>query len=233
MMVFMLLLWLLQSAIAPGMPAEVTLSAGAGPLEIPYAGTANEVLTLTVRSLADEPVDPTLEVLYEGRRIAFNDDHQTQIAGLGPQDAALTGLVLPESGDYLFRIHSFNGAQAGRLEVALLSDALVAPCPPSPEVVTLPPHHPFECLLDLKAGQSVTLSAADVDGQLDPVLRLYSPEQSLLAYNDDHETANLTLNVLDAHISAYAVAEAGLYRVQISDFAGAAGNLTLVIQIES
>lgn len=227
-------LWLLQPVIVTSeTPITVTLTAGAGPVDVIYAAAPDEVLTITARSTAAEPIDVTLEVLLDDDRIAFNDDHLTEMDELAPQDSAITGLIIHEAGDYTLRIHSFSGAQSGEVEVLVESKPLVAECEAPTQSVELLPHRAFTCLLDLQAGQTVTLIARDTSGTLDPILALLDEDRALLARNDDHNSPDLTLNVLDAQITGYEVEETGTYTVRVSDFGGAAGTLELHIEIES
>jgi hypothetical protein len=231
---WLIILWLLQPVtITSGTPITITLTAGAGPVGITYTAAPGEVLTVTAQSRAAEPIDVTLEILLDNERIAFNDDHRIELADLAPQDSAITHLIINEAGDYILRIHSFNGAQSGEVEVLVQSRPLVEPCQRPAQTVELLAHHPFTCLLDLQIGQTVALTARDISGTLDLVLALLDSEGALLARNDDHASADLTLNVLDARIANYEVVEAGTYAVRVSDFGGTAGTLELRVDIES
>ena len=229
---WLIALWLVQPVIA-GTPLTITLTAGAGPVDMTYNAAPDEVLTVTARSTPAEPIDVTLEILLDDERITFNDDHRTTLENLTPQDSAVTNLIINEAGDYTLRIHSFSGAQSGDVEVLVRSSLLVEACETPAQTVELLPHRAFTCLLDLEVGQTVTLTARDTSGTLDPVLTLLDADGTLLARNDDHASADLTLNVLDAQIADYEVEEAGTYRVRVSDFGGAAGTLELLIEIES
>jgi hypothetical protein len=229
-----MLWWLLQPMIiTPEMPVTVTLTAGAGPVDLRYTSSGTEVITVTARSLADEAIDVTLEVLRDEQRVAFNDDHFALSDALADQDAALADLVLAPAGAYTIRVHSFSGAQSGDIEVTLESRPISVPCDQSPQIVELAAHSPFSCSLSLQVGQIVTLTARDTSGPLDPVLRLYDADGRLLAFNDDHAGFDLSLNVLDAQVAAFELPASCACVVQVSDFAGSAGRLELTIEIES
>src|SRR5690606_14515986 len=219
--------------ITPEMPVTVTLTAGAGPVDWRYTSSGTEVITVTARSLADEAIDVTLEVLREEQRIAFNDDHFGLSDALADRDAALADLVLAAAGAYTIRVHSFSGAQSGDIEVTLESRPIFVPCDRSPQIIELAAHSPFSCSLTLQAGQMVTLIARDTSGTLDPVLRLSDADGRLLAFNDDHAEFDLSLNVLDAQITAFEPPASCACVLHVSDFAGSAGQLELTIKIES
>lgn len=231
---WLVLLWLAQPISAEaGTPVSVMLSAGAGPTDVIYTAAPGEVVTVTARSNAEEPIDVTLEILRENERIAFNDDHRTNLELLAPLDSAISGLLLEETGSYTLRIHSFSGAQSGEVEVLVQSEPLIQPCVTPAQAVELAAHQPFVCLLDLQAGQTVALTARDTSSTLDPVLALLDADDVLLAQNDDHNSDDLLLNVLDARIAKYEISTTGTYTVRVSDFGGAAGALDLRIEIES
>lgn len=225
---WLMILWFIQPVIQP---TTITLTAGAGPVDVNFTAAPDEVLTITARSLAAEPIDVTLEILLDAERVAFNDDVRAPLDDLAPQDSAITNLIVAEAGNYTLRLHSFSGAQSGDVEVVVQSKPLVEACPTGD--IPLLPHRAFTCQLDLQAGQTVTLSARDTSGTLDPVLALLDPTGAQAARNDDHASADLKLNVLDAQIAAYAVEQTGTYTVRVSDFGGAAGTFNLLVEIES
>lgn len=231
-MIWALLIWLLQPVTLPDTPIAITLSANDGPLDVQYSGTSDEIIDVAAHSLSDEPIDVTLEILLDEQRIAFNDDHDTGVQGLNPQDAAITNLRLPADGDYTLRVHTFSGAQSGEVEIRLTANPAVAPCDPPEQVVTLQPHTAYPCLINLQADQTVTLTARDISGTLDPVLRLDQPDGTLAVQNDDHDSSSLTLNTLDAQ-AVYTVPADGAYHLTVRDFAGQTGQLAVTIEIES
>ena len=105
----------------------------------------------------------------------------------------------------------------------------IPPCDSTPQPVTLRPHTPFTCWLELDEAGTLTASARDTSGTLDPVLRLFDADMNLLALNDDHGSGDLTLNVLDAKLAEIG-AGVGQYQLQVSDFSGAAGTVELTIE---
>lgn len=227
--VFRLLLWLLP-ILAAANPVVITLTGGAGPVDLPVEVRDGEQITITARSLAADPIDVTLELLRDDRRVAFNDDHSTDIAGLASLDAAIVDFVPPAAGTYTLRIDSFNGAQSGDVEVSVQSSPLVPPCDTPRQRVHVAANQISACWLQLDAGTALTISARDVSGTLDPVVALLDANSTVLASNDDHGSADLTLNVLDAKIAGYVVPADGEYTIQVRDFGSAAGVVEIVIE---
>jgi hypothetical protein len=230
--VFWVLPWLLASVIQ-AVPAIITLTGGAGPIEIAYEMDGGEQITIMARSLADDPIDVVLELSLDNQRMAFNDDHGTDIANLAPLDAAIVDFVPPDAGTYTLRIHSFNGAQTGDVEVTVQSSPLIPPCAEPQHIANLVANGTFACWLELEAGTALTISATDVSGTLDPVLTLLDAEATVLARNDDHGTADLTLNVLDAKIAAYIIPVVVRYVIHVGVFVSGNGVFEIMIEQSS
>jgi hypothetical protein len=226
---FWLLLWLFQIVTLVDDPTIVTLSGGAGPVDVSYVAADGERLTITARSLADAPIDVTLELLLDEQRLAYNDDHGPALDNLAPLDSAIVDFVLPAAGTYTLRLHSFNGAQSGDIEILVQSSPLVPPCDIPLHSVMLTANRTVACWLELEADTTLTLSARDVSGTLDPVLRLLDADGNMLAYNDDHGSADLTLNTLDSKIADYVVPADGMYMIEVRDFGSAAGAVEIMI----
>lgn len=222
----LMIFWLLQAPVLrPETPIVLDLAEQPG--EVLYLGQPGEVISVSAHSLEDEPLDLTLAILLDDERLAFNDDHSGEDNDLAPQDAGIQDLVLDEAGRYQIRVANFNGLPTGRVELRLTGRPLVENCMAG-EVV-LRPNRVFACMLDLDAGQSLSVSARDSSNSLDPVLQLLKPDGTLLAFNDDHEGLDLSLNQLDAQLDGITIPETGRYRLEVRDFAGQAGTVALWI----
>lgn len=229
---FLIWFWLLQPA-AWDTPQIITLTGGAGPVDVIYTTDAPQMVTISARSLADEPIDVTLAVLLGNQQLAFNDDHMTADSGLQPGDARLAYLQLPQAGDYTLRVHSFNGAQSGAIEVSVQPVDTLPACEMPLHTVSLRRGHAFTCTLALMADDRVTITAHDTSGVLDPLLRLYDSAGREVAFNDDHGTADAALNLLDARIADFSAPADGVYTVHLTDFTGQPGIVALMIDISS
>lgn len=230
LLAFLLLSVLLP--IVPDTPTTVTLSAYAGPIDLVYTVAGPQRIAVTARSLADDaPVDVTLALLNGARLLAFDDDGGAAVPGLLPTDAHIARLDLPDAGTYTLRVHSFSGAQSGPVEVVLTVLPTLPPCVIGQQTVTLTRGDVFRCALDLPAGARITATARDTSGALDPVLTLYDPSGARLAFNDDHRSADTSLDVLDAHLVVSGAVE-GVYTLALTDFAGTAGTVALTVARE-
>lgn len=232
-MIWLILLRLIfeQVFVTSGMPTIVTLNGDARPVNLVYSAAEGEQITVIARSLDDEPIDITLEILKDEQRIAFNDDQNTDREGLSTQDSAIENLVLATAGDYTIRVNSFNGAQSGDIEVTIEQIPLAEPCEMPLQVGKLARNGSFFCTFTVDSGTKMTITARDISGTLDPVLTVLDSRSERVAYNDDHSSVNLTLNTLDAQISDLTLSAGESYTVQVIDFSGAAGTFELSFEI--
>lgn len=223
-----------QEIIEPNTPVTVTL--GDNPAWLTYSGQADEQITITTLTTASDTVpDTTLEILYpDGQRLDYNDDTILPDGNL-KGDARIDNLLLPIDGDYQIRIDSFNGVTAGNVDVLLTQSDT------TPDTLTSDEHtivhgdikfgFPLTTTIDLKANATVSIIARDISGTLDPVLRVYA-EDDLLAFNDDHNTDNPTLDVLDAHISALTLTDDTRLSIVVTDFLGRTGTVELIVTVD-
>lgn len=203
-----------------------------------YEGYAGEVITLTAKDVSDgDPVDLIMEILRpDGWRLAFNDDHLVDLEDfdLAQTDSALVNLILPVNGEYLIRINSYGGIFVGEAEVTLREVDLFAveivSDEPQSTVLTaiLPRYETFTYTFEVNADETVVLTARDLSGTLDPLLRLYDTSGDIIAENDDHEDFDLTLNVYDSRI-VYTATESGTLMLDLRDFLGRQGQVELSI----
>ena len=229
-----------SEAIAANAPVVVNLTPD-GPVDLRYSGSADEIISVTARSLEVSGVlDTTVEVLNtDGNRLAFNDDHGDARAGLDTYDSSLPDLRLRSDGDVIIRVDSFNSASTGRVEVLVASGnaAVVTPTPAAtPEGVSgtitgvLPDNENFDHTFSAQAGDIVTISVRATDNVLDPKVALIDPTGTVIAQNDDHGTDDVSLGRYDSQIREFTVVESGSYTVRISGYAGTGGTFELTIE---
>jgi hypothetical protein len=222
--------------ITPGETLTVTLEPGI-PALFAYTSDAESTIAITARALeqpGDFPLDTVIIVRdSDDSRIAYNDNHGTGRTDLAPEDSLIPALTLPP-GDYTIVIDTFHGIIGGAVEVTLSAiDPFDTTIETADEAIaitgTLPPRTPYTYTFEAAAGDTLTLTGRDASGTLDPRLALLAPSGDLLAENDDHASADLTLNVLDARISAVTIPENGTYTVMLLDFLGRPGDFALTI----
>jgi hypothetical protein len=223
--ILMLFLMVQTPVLSPNEPLQLDLARDEPVVEFSVA--AGDVVSLSAHSLEAEPLDLTLEILRDKERLAFNDDHRGDTSDLAPSDDSIEALLLEVDGIYQVRVANFNGLSTGRVELRLTVQPQLTDC--TAGEIDLPANRVYRCTLALSAGQTLTLSAHDLSGGLDPMLRLLAPDGALLAVNDDHVGLALGLNLLDSQLAAVAIPAAGRYTLELRDFAGQAGPLTLAI----
>lgn len=211
-------------------PVEVSVVALA-PTTLLYEAQQDGYVTIDVRALeeGDAALDSVLWVLdAESRWLAYDDN-----GGVG-SNARLEHLWLP-AGTYTLVVDSFSGVGEGRLQVQITASSPYEAEESETEdglqiAATLPENRVFRYEIDLRAGERLTITVRDTSGTLDPLLRLRDASGTLLASNDDHDSSDLTLNVLDARIVGWDVPAAGTYRIEVLDFLGHSGEFLLRIE---
>jgi hypothetical protein len=227
-----------------GEARQITLS-GEGPTLLVYTATAGEVVTMTARSLdkqaEDDPNDyrrdTVIDVLNpEGRRIAYNNDHQTEDPDLLEHDSVISKLVLREEGDYVIRVNTYGGVFDSDVEVLIKRDDLFDLDVQDEEdgalILTgsLPRWSVFRYTIPAVAGETLTITARDTSRTLDPILRLFDSDDELIAMNDDHGSQDLTLDVLDSRLLDVEIPADGDYTIQLTDFLGGEGKFEIRVE---
>ena len=201
-----------------------------------YNSIGNEVVTVTARNISDDDIDTVIEILYpDGERLAYNDDYIGTTLDLAQSDSALIDIVLREAGQYIIRVNSYGNIAVGEVEVLLVQVdpfQVVIKSDSGSELrimVQLPAWMTYAYQFEAEVGALYTITARDINSQLDPYLTLSDMDSAMLAYNDDHGTNNATLNVFDSQIDSFSIPETGLYTIIVSDLTGNAGRIELVI----
>lgn len=211
--------------LIPGTALTLTLD-GQGAAVATFTAASGDHVTLSAQAIDD--LDTTLELLGpNGRRAAFNDDHGTDDPALAASDSRILWLTLDHAGEYVVRVDSFNGVTAGDVQLTL--DVLPPPDAAAREVLLLR-GEALTIPLALDAGDRLTVTLRDPRGLRDPLVRLVAPDGALIAANDDHASADLTLNLFDARL-AVTVDAAGEYRLELREFLGRGGLLALEIAV--
>ncbi len=224
-----------ETTLIPDQPQTVTISADAPALLI-YEAQAGNVITITTQTAEDDESRPDT-VLWviapDDTQLAYNDN-ALSADGEFLSDARLENLRLPTAGDYRIVVDSFNGVSEGEVEVSLtLFDpfAMQVEAFDSTEQIsfTLPAGEIFRYGFEAAAGESITFTAQDTGRLLDPYLRLLDASGAVLASNDDHASADFSLDVFDAQLVGWIAPEDGTYTVQITDVLGRGGEMILAV----
>ena len=203
---------------------------GQSPAFFYYDGTADETITIILRSVSnvdDQLNNPILEIWdINGKRIAYNDNNPDDE---NPRNAQLAHIYLPESGNYIIRADTYGGIYAGDFELTIeLSDPFGRAENGDELFFRLPRYTIFTHTINLDAGDVFTISAQDLSGTLDPFLWITAPNGTILAQNDDHGSADFMLGTLDSRITELIIPQTGVYTLHVRDFLGRMGDMRLV-----
>lgn len=207
----------------------VSVSADAPAQVIYQPETVPQYIMITAES-ANEAFDPVVWVIdAEDRLRAYNNNVE------GTQ-AQINNLLLSEDG-YTIYVDSFNGVSTADVELTI---TVVDPFEETITEENLTTEISFTLLEDTiyaytfqaTTEQTITITAQDVSGLLDPFLQITDASGEVITHNDDHASADLTLDTLDARISDWRVPAGGLYTIEIIDFLGRSGEILLTMTIE-
>ncbi len=190
----------------------------------PLTGAAGTVLNVEMKASSGD-LDPFLIVLDpKGREIARDDDVSTD-----DHNAAITGLVLPESGVYVIvagRFQQMFGDNGGDFTLSAAAGSATTPVTGTFATIT-----GYNSLVDgsldsthgedlytfrAAAGDVITIQMSHASGDLDPHLTLTDNLGNPLVSNDD----NLLIETFDAAIQGYIARRAGYYTIIASRYTG-------------
>ncbi len=225
--------------IVPDEPIILTLT-GDGPSTFVYESPGSEFVRITARTLhelaADEQpyVRDTILIILDpaGERIAYNDDHQTARADLLPSDSVIDNLHLQDPGKYQILVNTYGGISATEVAVRLeIIDPFLVEIVEDENQTTIRGRLLIDStyIYEFEANDTMTITARDLSHTLDPILRVYDVQDNLIAWNDDHNSDALILNVLDAQIADFQIVKSGRHRLELTDFLGQHGDFEITI----
>jgi hypothetical protein len=213
--------------LTPGTSIDLRLD-GSDELSVDFEAKAGDVISLQAAAEDADSLDLVLTLIApDGERLAYNDDWAGGLLStnglaseLAPSDPALLNLPVWQDGTYTVRLGSFNREQTGDLRLSLrIAAPLTLTIDAPAQTILIQRGNSPRLFLELEAGQSVTLTAADPDGLRDLSLTLLAEDGSRLAFNDDHSWRDVSLNIFDAQLTFTADA-AMTVSVQIGEFLG-------------
>lgn len=223
--------------LAAGEAQIIRLNGDNRPVLLAYETVSpGSTITVTARSLeAEDMVDTVLMVIGpNARRLAYSDNHRSDLTGLQATDSAITGLILTDAGIYTIWVSSYGGIGVGDVEVLVnavnIFRAQVTETEGGVNINGyLPPRLAYEYAFYARTGDVFTITARDQSGSLDLRLLVTTVEGEVVAENDDHASRDLTLNVLDARIADFIVPQTDTYIVVVLDMLGRPGNFNLTV----
>ena len=170
--------------------------------------------TVTLRADSGGALDVVLELIGpDGDTISYAD-------ALDNEAPAIVRVALDEAGDYTIRVNTFNGEGSGEVEVSLTVEPPLTLTPNSPTIwVPLGANEIAMIQIEGFNGDA-SITVRDPKGLLDPRIELIGMDGAVIAANDDHGTADVSLNRFDARLTAE-IPTSGA--VEITEFLGRAG----------
>lgn len=185
-----------------------------------YDSEGSEVVSIEARA-AEPPLDLVLELLdADGHTLAYVDAPDTD-------GAVISGIHMDYASRYTVRVNTFNGEGVGDVSVTVTPepDYVLTPDTPALRVPVGANQRVLVYLEGFDLTQTLEITVSDSTGQLDPRLDVVNTRVVLMS-NDDHGTADPSLNRFDARLTAQIPPGAIL---MITDFLGRAGWLNIAI----
>jgi hypothetical protein len=212
-----------------------------GSAQLIYRAEGRQVITLSASTLSSPSLDLVLWLRDpDGRLIGFNDDRNMTYGALLESDPLINTLELPAAGDYPIEVRTFDGLGSGQVLLALTAappslppEALAALNAGTEQVrLDVPQFNIFDYVVQVYAGQRLSLTARSLDDDFDPILELYDAQFNLVGQNDDYGGGDPLLNPRDSRIVGYEVAETSEMFARVRGFAGVGGSVELTIMRE-
>lgn len=214
-----------SASLMPGLGVQGIVSAQTPQQAWTYNATAGEHITLTAidltgaLDLALRLIDPT------GAEVAFNDDHESQDL-INFTDAQIYNQPLAHNGEYIIMVEAVSGEGTYSLGLSQTRPLTFGADGVARESGTLSAAFPADLwTFDGTEDQTLTITLETTEGDLDPLVRLYGPDGSLVDENDDAEDFALGSS---AQLSSLVLPASGLYRLEAARFDGA-GSYSLTV----
>lgn len=216
-----------EAELVAGQPVHGAISAGAPRQIWTYSGEAGREVTI---SAVDITRTGTLDVAIrllgpDGAEIAYNDD-QMGLDLYSAVDAQITRQLLPSTGSYSVVVEHVQGDGLYSLAIVETQSLALDDSGVTRLTGALSDAAPVASyLLEGESGQVFTFTMEALSGSLDPYLKLYGPDGTLIAWNDDAADYDMGIT---AQIVLFTLPASGTYRLDATRYDGA-GQYSLVV----
>jgi len=206
-----------------------------------YVVTHWQRVTISARSMSMPALDLVLAVYAaDGRLLAYNDDRDIPYGDLNETDPVIADLELRETSDVTIVVRSFTGTGSGDFLVALTRQPPVLTAVEEAQVysgtqtmqVQVPQFDDFDVTFTAYQGQLVSITAASLTENFDPILELFDVGLTLLTANDDAQPGS-SASTRDAQIAGFPLPTTGTYTARVRGFGGAGGNAEVTITLNA
>ncbi len=214
------------SELLADVPVQGTLTLETPSQSWTFQGTAGQRVTI---SAADGGASGELDVAVrliapDGSEEAFNDD-QEGIDLFNQTDAQIVNHPLAQSGAYTIQVESADGEGTYQLALsetrAFTLENNSATLQGTLDDINVAQRWQFQA----QGGETLDMTLVTTDGDLDPLLRVVSPQGEVIAENDDAEEEDMGT---DSQLVGVMLPEAGTYLLEAARFDGV-GSYTLTI----
>ena len=206
--------------VVAGEPLRLQIAPGG--VYVVYEGEGP--VTISVLLLEnDKPVDIVITVLdSEWQQVAYHD-------GGDAGEETIARLDLGDSGPYIIWLNSFNGQQTGDVEL-LLTEIAVPSISAGDDslIVDLFSGDVAQVMLDLDSSASFHITARSLTEDRDVRLAIVNVDGTVIASNDDHESDDATLGLLDAAIDLKVDDDAQLM-LEIREYLGRSAQVEVAV----
>ncbi|MAU09464.1 MAG: hypothetical protein CL607_06560 [Anaerolineaceae bacterium] len=201
------------------MPLEIA----PGGVYVSYDGKGPTTITVTPLDESDPPLDVVITVLdSDWQQVTYHD-------GNSSGEETIARLDLGDSGPYVIWVNSFNGSQAGRVEIQVTTlDVPVLTVGDDPLVIDLLAGDVARVMLEGLEAESYRITARSLTDDRDVRLALVDVDGAVIANNDDHEGTDADLSPLDAALMFEANAD-GRWTLEIREYLGRAAMVEVAI----
>ncbi|GAB5493182.1 MAG: hypothetical protein Phog2KO_33970 [Phototrophicaceae bacterium] len=191
---------------------------------------APEYITIEAIANDTENFDSVIWVVDSDNHLRAYNNNQADNSNALIENLLLT----PDT--YTIWVDSFNGVSEGDVVLSIITvdpfnEIIETGDTTQSIIVTLPEDMVYRYMLDLSTNNLVSIHVRDMSGTLDPYLQILDDSEVQVVANDDHQSSNLSLDVLDSLISDWDVSDDGLYTIEVRDFLGNSGQFELSITI--
>lgn len=177
-----------------------------------YALSGGETVTVTADS--GGALDLVLELIGpDGTSISYADATDNDAP-------SIVRVPVGDAGDYIVRVNTFNGEGIGDVEITLIVEPPLTLTPDTLAIRVPLGANAIETVLIQGFDGEAAITVRDPNGLLDPRAELIGGGGVVVAANDDHGTADVSLNRFDARLTVGIPDGAAL---QITEFLGRAG----------